>query len=373
MIPHARLLDRSWSDARMANPVPTIPTATELAPEPPKSISAAELRRRLLASTPPPMGVGSFSPEIDLEQELPIPAVARAAAPVPTMPVGWSAGIGPEAVARLRMPGQGVPSSVPQPGVDGIDPAQFQARFPVNRRTPMGVPNAGYGGYGGPMAGAGATHPPVGRPMPPGTDGQRLYQENIELRHLLGEMKQLLQDASKSEQQHAAKEQEFENLLTAKTRQVEELTSQIQHIEEQISSGALAPQQPQRSRTELEEWSDELEKENQRLSQERKQLDEGRKQLREDEEASEKQMRNMEVTMAKERAMMARQETELRRLHAEIQHELEIMNRGDTVLREQMMKFQRRANDAMGRPAGPPPGASTQAGNGSGVQGWGKR
>ena len=347
----------------MANPVSTIP-----APEPPKSISASELRRRLLASTPPPMGVGIGSPEIDLEQELPIPAAARNPSPIPA---SWTPGIGVDALARLRMPGQSAPNSVPQPGAEGLDPAQFQSRFPVNRRTPAGVPNAGYGGYGG--HGSGTMPAANHRPIPTGLDGQRLYYENAELRQLLAEMKQLLQDASNSEQQHALKEQEYETQLTAKIRQVEELTSQIQHIEEQISSGALAPQQPQKSRTELEEWSDELEKENQRLTQERKRLEKGRNQLREDEDASEKQMRNMEVTMAKERAMMARQESELRRLHAEIQHELEIMNRGDAGLREQMQKFQRRALDAMGRPAGPPPGENTQAGNGSGVQMWGKR
>ncbi|MFO0937506.1 MAG: hypothetical protein U0798_13430 [Gemmataceae bacterium] len=335
----------------MANPVPVIPP-----PEPPKSISAAELRRRLLASTPPPLGVSASSPEIDLEQEIPSAEDSKIlTAPTPT-PVNWAPGIGVEALAKLRMPGQAAPSSVPQPVVDAADPAAAQSRFPANRRGP----NPGYGGYGGPVR----TAPAAGS-----MDSQRLFQENAELRQLLAEMKNLLQDASKSEQQHAQKEQEYEALLAAKTHQVDELTSQIQHIEEQISSGALTPQQPQKSRSELEEWADELERENQRLTQERKLLDEGRKQLREDEEASEKQMRNMEVAMAKERAMMARQETELRRLHAEIQHELEIMNRGDANLREQMQKFQRRANDAMGRPAGPagPPSS------GSGVQGWGRR
>ena len=72
-----------------------------------------------------------------------------------------------------------------------------------------------------------------------------------------------------------------------------------------------------------------------------------RQQLREDEESLEKQMRGMEVAMARERALMARQETELKRLSAEIQHELEIMQRGDANLRDQMQKFQRRAQDVL--------------------------
>jgi hypothetical protein len=51
--------------------------------------------------------------------------------------------------------------------------------------------------------------------------------------------------------------------------------------------------------------------------------------------------------MARERAMLARQEIELKRLSAEIQHELEIMQRGDAALRDQLAKFQRRANDVI--------------------------
>ena len=70
-------------------------------------------------------------------------------------------------------------------------------------------------------------------------------------------------------------------------------------------------------------------------------------QLREDEESLEQQMREMEVGMARERALIARQETELKRPSTEIQHELELMQRGDGQLREQMAKFQRRAQDVM--------------------------
>ena len=44
------------------------------------------------------------------------------------------------------------------------------------------------------------------------------------------------------------------------------------------------------------------------------------------------------------------------RLSAEIQHELELMQRGDASLRDQLSKFQRRAADVLQKPAGPPAG-----------------
>lgn len=180
-----------------------------------------------------------------------------------------------------------------------------------------------------------------------------MRSENKELRTLLGEMKHLLQEASDTEQQLVAKEKEFEVALAAKDGQIEELNAQLGAIEEQIAKGELAPPPPvPKTRTELEEWGDELEKENAKLQQDRKRLDDDRRQLREDEEALETQMREMEVAMARERALIARQETELRRLSAEIQHELELVQRGDSSLRDQMVKFQRRAQEVITKPAG---------------------
>jgi chromosome segregation ATPase len=177
--------------------------------------------------------------------------------------------------------------------------------------------------------------------------------ENKELRKLLQEMKQLLQEASEGEQQWAAKQKTFDETIAAKDKQIEELSVQLGAIEEQIAKGELAPPPPvPKTRTELEEWSDELEKENAKLQQDKKKLEDERRQLREDEESLESQMREMEVSMARERALLARQETELRRLNTEIQHELELMQRGDAVLREQMAKFQRRAQEVLVKPQG---------------------
>src|SRR6185312_6488009 len=143
----------------------------------------------------------------------------------------------------------------------------------------------------------------------------------------------------------------------AKDKQVEELSAQLGAIEEQIAKGELAPPPPvSKTRGELEEWGDELEKENAKLQQDKKKLEEERRQLREDEEGLETQMREMEVSMARERALIARQETELKRLSAEIQHELDLLQRGDAGLREQMSKFQRRAQEVMNRPGSNPGG-----------------
>lgn len=323
------------------------------------SISAAELRRRLLSSTPPPMAASGASP-----QELD----AAASEPVPT-PRGM------DALSRLKIPA-GVP---PAPIGQVVEP--IPEPLANIRRTAASTRASGeFGGFGVPTdagSGSGVVKMPVPRsavPLPdssaalsaagsssnlPHPEIQRLKSENKELRQLLGEMKQLLQEASDNEQQFAAKEQEFQATLAEKQRQIETLSQQLQAIEEQINSGVLTnqPAQP-KTRTELEEWADELEKEQAKLDQERRRLDEERRQLREDEEALEKQMREMEVSMARERAIMARQETELKRLSAEIQHELELMQRGDPALREQMQKFQRRAQDVMqNRPGmGGPPG-----------------
>ena len=168
---------------------------------------------------------------------------------------------------------------------------------------------------------------------------------------MLEELKPLLQEASEIEQQVGVKESEYTAAISARDAQIEELSVHLGAIEDQIAKGELAPPPPvAKTRGELEEWNDELEKESSKLNQERKRLTDERRQLHEDEEGLEKQMRDMEVSMARERAMLARQDTELKRLSAEIQHELDILQRGDAGLREQMVKFQRRAQEVMTKP-----------------------
>ena len=273
-------------------------------------------------------------------------------------PPAWAAGSAQELLARLKMPGKSgavpVPAarSVPAPSVP-VATDHVPTRAAVNRRTPTSNgridPSSAIAGALNQLAGLHDNN--RYHDDSPHGEIQRLKSENKELRTLLDEMKHLLQEASDSEQQLTTKEREFQEALAAKDSQIDDLSTHLGSIEEQIAKGELAPPPPvPKTRSELEEWGDELEKENAKIQQERKKLDRERQQLREDEDTLETQMREMEVAMARERALIARQETELRRLSAEIQHELELMQRGDANLREQMTKFQRRAQEVLVKP-----------------------
>jgi predicted nucleic acid-binding Zn-ribbon protein len=308
-----------------------------LPPEPPPSISAAELRRRLLASTPPPLN-GSATGTVDLD-------------PMDTDKPGSGPISREDLLRKLKVP----TGAAPAPALDvpaEPPPSSFQSKMAAfGRRNGVGY-TPGYG---------------MDPNDTPSAEVQRLKSENKELKHLLGEMKTLLQEASEAEQGFTKSKEEFAAQLADKQTQIDALSEQLHSIEEQISNGTLATVQPQivpKTRSELEEWTEELEKESSALTQERRRIEEDRQQLEEDEEALEKQMREMEVSMARERALLARQETELKRLSAEIQHELEIMNRGDATLRDQMQKFQRRAQEVLEKPS------PTKT---SGTFGWGRR
>ena len=347
----------------MAQPDPTT--------DPPPSISAAELRRRLLSSTPPPSS-SSASGVLDFDAML-----AEAHAQSPKGPAQRTRGI-----IRLTMPGTNGPvaaSSLPPviaPPVEGgpTPPPGYRPRLaggydPMSGGSTIGsnvglmpapTPPTAYRPEAGGsriMPGMPAASAPSTSATPTPEDHKRVRHENRELRKLLEEMKTLLQEASENEQKASQREGELGVQLLAKQRQLEELTSQMQAIEDQVASGALAPAPAvPKTRSELDEWADDLERENSKLTQERRKLDEERQQLRDDEESLETQMRQMEVAMARDRALMGRQETELKRLSAEIQHELELMQRGDASLRDQLSKFQRRAADVLQKPGGAPAG-----------------
>lgn len=321
----------------MANP-------NSLPPDSSPSISAAELRRRLLSSTPPPLN-GAAAGTVEFEAD----ADKSDSGPVSTE----------QMLRKLRVPA-GV-TATPAPVVPDEEPGGFQSKMAAfgRRAAGMGVGPA-------PVYAPGYGMDPNDTPS---AEMQRLKSENKELKQLLGEMKHLLQEASDNEQTFTKTKQEHAQALADQQQHVDALTEQLHAIEEQIANGTLAHAEPAKTpktRTELEEWTEDLEQEASRLAQESKRLENDRRQLQEDEEALEKQMRDMEVAMARERALMARQETELKRLSAEIQHELEIMQRGDATLREQMQKFQRRAQEVLQKP-----GHGSQSG--SGPQGWGRR
>jgi predicted nucleic acid-binding Zn-ribbon protein len=267
------------------------------------------------------------------------------------MPAGKSGSI-PVPTARA--------ATAPPPVMDQPADPPLTGRPGVTRRTPLPGgravldPASAIAGALNQLASVGDGSGRMTIDDSPMAEIQRLRSENKELRTLLDEMKHLLQEASDTEQQFSQKDKEFQAALEERDQQIEALNTQLGAIEDQIAKGELAPPPPApKTRTELEEWGDELEKESTRLNQERKRLDDERRQLREDEEALETQMREMEVSMARERALIARQETELKRLSAEIQHELDLVQRGDAGLREQMAKFQRRAQEVMSnRPGG---------------------
>jgi phage shock protein A len=307
------------------------------------SLSPAELRRRLLTATPPPMNApAATAPSPDSEEIVATEGDEAKSSHSLNPPQ--------DLLSRLKMPGGFGPASVPltEELPESTIPDQMLGRQGHRRG----------GGGNGTMAGAinqlsGMNDFRYAADEAAQNEMMRIRGENKELRKLLEEMKLLLQEASDSEQQFVNKQKEFEKELAAKDAHIEELSSQLGAIEEQIAKGELvAPPPVPKTRTELEEWADELEKENSKLEKERKRLDNERRQLREDEEGMETQMREMEVQMARERAMIARQETELRRLSAEIQQELEMMQRGDSSLREQMSRFQRRAQEVLVTPPG---------------------
>jgi hypothetical protein len=205
---------------------------------------------------------------------------------------------------------------------------------------------------------------PMYGPMSPSTqaahyENQQLRAQNAELHRIVEEMKPVLEEASASEQRFVEKETAYKAKLTEQDGQIAELQASVKKLEEQLA--AVPPPRVPKTRDELEEWADELEKDSARITQERKRIDEDRRQLRDDEESLENQMRQMEVAMARERAMIARQETELKRLSSEIQHELEVLQRGDGTLREQLSKFQRKHQEVVSHTGGSaaPPYAPT--------------
>jgi hypothetical protein len=262
----------------------------------------------------------------------PIPHVAAERDPIPLVdssPVPPSRFSQPD--SRSSHHGAPTAPQTPQPAPYSPPPASYQPQ-----PAPYAPQPAPYVPQPAPYAPA-----PVGSSIirEPDPALEQLRQENAQLHQLMEEMRQLLQDASEQEQRVQTELKDRDEKLATASARIEELET-------------IVNTKP-KSKGELEEWADELERESFQIAQERRAMETDRKQLREDESELEKQMREMEVAMARERAMLARQEQELKRLNAEIQHELEVMQRGDGTLRERLAVFQRRHAEVLGGTAPP--------------------
>lgn len=190
-------------------------------------------------------------------------------------------------------------------------------------------------------------------------EAEKLAAENQELRSIIAELRQLLDEQSSQGGQDSSeeKEREYEALLEEKTDTIRNLHVRMQELERLATEpsgggggaggGAGAETGAQPDNDEMLALSDELERERCQLEQERRQLEADRRQLREDEEAMMRQMREMELQMAKERAELARQRNELQRLHSEIRHELELAQR-DAAVNERLRLLQRRHQEVAG-------------------------
>lgn len=302
----------------------------------PTRLSPAELRRRLLAAP-----TDALPPVTDEA-----PAPRRRPEGRSSSSMATQAAIDLEVLSPEVIPTG--PRTAPMPEVR-YDSTPF--RLPEAGYSPPSyhpaAPHAAPAQHAAPAAPAG--------PAPSQGEIDYLRAHNQELSRIIEEMRPLLEEASTQETRYQEREHEYQGQLAERDAQLEELKTKVALLEEHIAN--IPPPKVPKTRDELEEWSDELEKEASKITQERRRLDDDRRQLRDDEEALERQMREMEVSMARERAMMARQETELKRLSAEIQHEIEILQRGDGNLREQLAKFQRRHQEVLGRGSGGPPPA----------------
>jgi hypothetical protein len=285
----------------------------------PTRLSPAELRRRLLA--PPADTSTPIAPAEEVLPQAP-PRRIRSDGSRYGSPIGTQPAIDLEALSKDVEP-PALPKLTPIPE-SRLSPSHFGSR-------PGTIPYA---------------------TQVPALGDDEIRTQNVELTRLIDEMRPLLEEASVQEQRFQAKETEYNARIAEKDQQLEELAAKLKQVEEQLAS--IPPPKVAKSHNELEEWGDELEKEAAKLAQERRRMDQDRRQLHEDEESLEKQMREMECSMARERAVMARQETELKRLSAEIQHELDLLQRGDGTLREQLSKFQRRHQEVLSRGAGGP-------------------
>src|SRR5438105_1950088 len=123
-----------------------------------------------------------------------------------------------------------------------------------------------------------------------------LRAENEELRSLVLELEQALQQHTGGNEDFEARAREYESLLEEKSDLIRNLHRKVQALEQEHAAREPAPAPaPEKKSAGLMPREEEL----MQLSEE---LEHERKQLKEDEEALMEQMREMEVQMARERA-----------------------------------------------------------------------
>src|SRR5713226_2105829 len=235
-----------------------------------------------------------------------------------------------------------IPNPEPQrPGVP---------KGPGDWDDPLARELAGFGGSHQGIGPASSASIPAVDPL----ELEGLRAENTELRGIIAELRQLVDEAAaKGEETWAERQKEYETLLDEKNLTIQSMAEKVQELESRPPPGPPTPKEE-----ELLAMSEELERERCTLQQERRQVEEDRNQLAEDEQSMTQQMREMEVQMAKERADMARQKTELQRLHDEIRHELEKIERNGQLnqrlgqLRQRYQEVSARTGGAGETPAG---------------------
>ena len=180
----------------------------------------------------------------------------------------------------------------------------------------------------------------------------QLRAENTELRSIIAELKQLVDEAEASASSDAGwadRQKEYETILEEKSELIRSLHLKIKEMQEQRPAAAFTPKED-----ELVAMSEELDRERAQFERDSKQLDEDRRQIKEDEKIMTQQMREMEMQMSRERADLARQRGELQRINEEIRHELERIDR-DGGLNERLTQLRQRHMDVLNRKGSAPP------------------
>jgi hypothetical protein len=160
---------------------------------------------------------------------------------------------------------------------------------------------------------------------PPAGSLAQLEAENEELRSIIAELRQHLDDAAQNGQgSFEDRESQYEAMLEDKSEEIRGLYIKIKELEE-LAAEVRGPGQgrPGGGNSDEDAMREELENERMQVEEERQRVEEEVRQLREDEDDLMRRMREMELQMAKGRADLTRQHNELHQMHNEIRRELE--------------------------------------------------